>query len=80
MPLSHFFFEDFALKHYLMIIFFKNYINDLKWIRIKCKTIGGIPYTDHGAQIPLPLIFDFCLFFVCMLILGWVKVRFAPQC
>ena len=32
---------------------------------------GGIPYTDHGAQItPPPLIFDFCLFFDFMLILG----------
>ena len=40
--------------------------------------MGGIPYTAHGAQIP-PLIFDFCLFFVFMLILGYVKVMFAPQ-
>ena len=31
---------------------------------------GGIPYTAHGAQIPPPLIFDSCLFFIFMLILG----------
>ena len=35
---------------------------------------GGIPYTAHGAQlIPPPLYFDFCLFFLFMLILGWVR-------
>ena len=36
------------------------------------KNIGEIPYFAHGAQItPLPpLIFDFCLFLVFMLILG----------
>ncbi len=33
------------------------------------KQTGGIPYTAHGAQIT-PLIFDFYLFFVFMLILG----------
>ena len=32
---------------------------------------GGIPYTAHGAEIPPPpLILDFCLFFVFILILG----------
>ena len=41
--------------------------------------IGGIPYTALGAQITFPLFFDFCLVFVQMLILGQVKVKFAPQ-
>ena len=38
------------------------------------RVIGEIPYTAHGAQIPPPLIFDFCLFFVFMLILGYVRL------
>ncbi len=36
--------------------------------------IAGIPYTAHGAQIPPPLIFDFCLFIVLMPILGKVRL------
>ncbi len=37
------------------------------------KILGGIPYTDHGAQITPPPYFLFCLFFVFMLILGQVR-------
>ena len=39
--------------------------------------MGGIPYTAHGAQknpTCTPLYFDFCLFFVFMLILGLVRL------
>ncbi len=35
---------------------------------VTCK--GGIPYTDHGAQITPPLFLIFVHFFVFMLILG----------
>ena len=39
------------------------------------KKNGGIPYTAHGAQITEPpLILDFCIFFVFMLILGSVRL------
>ncbi len=31
---------------------------------------GEIPYTAHGAQMTPPLIFNFCLFFVFLLISG----------
>ncbi len=40
------------------------------------KIPGRIPYTAQGAQI---IILDFRLFFVFMLISGYVKLMFAPQ-
>ncbi len=41
-----------------------------KLLYIILSICGGIPYTAHGAQITPPLILNFCLSFIFMLILG----------